>query len=37
MLTATLISLGVVFVAELGDKSQLITKRLAATGGGPLR
>ncbi|MGV0687295.1 TMEM165/GDT1 family protein [Mycolicibacterium thermoresistibile] len=29
MLTATLISLGVVFVAELGDKSQLITMTYA--------
>jgi putative Ca2+/H+ antiporter (TMEM165/GDT1 family) len=29
MLTATLISLGVVFVAELGDKSQLITMAYA--------
>ena len=29
MLTATLVSLGVVFVAELGDKSQLIAMTYA--------
>jgi putative Ca2+/H+ antiporter (TMEM165/GDT1 family) len=35
MLTAALVSLSVVFVAELGDKSQLMTMTYALpTGGG---